>query len=64
MAPDTHIPQIDLRELERLALEAAVEQSRAETRAGRPLVPHAQVRQELQQFVARMREKIAALRKA
>jgi hypothetical protein len=63
MAPDTPIPPVDTEDAEEVALTAAVEEARAEMDAGKPSVPHAQVREELVQFAARMREKIAALRK-
>jgi hypothetical protein len=49
---------IDPDEAERLALEAAVAEARADTRPG---VPHEQVRKDMLQEIERLRRKIASL---
>jgi hypothetical protein len=51
---------IDPDEAERLALEAAVAEARADTRPG---VPHAQVREDMLQEIERLYRKIASIPK-
>lgn len=59
MAPDTPIsPAIDYEEAERLLLEAAVAEARAEEGRG---IPHEEVREEMLAMIAEAQERIATL---
>lgn len=61
MPPDASTgPLADIDAAERRALEAAVAQAWASVEAGR-VTPHAEVRAELLEFIARARQRIAEL---
>jgi hypothetical protein len=60
MPSDTSTPLADTDAGERRALEAAVAEAWASIEAGR-VTPHAEVRAELLEFIARARQRIAEL---